>query len=181
MSFPGGDPYGLNPYLSRHLPQGAPTSPARGEHVRLWTRRAAHWPGSFIRRHVHALRRRPDVFGDSQVRRAALTDFIPLTESIIRNERFFLNKSKRRILRRTGRQTVTGIVVNQHLNVARDEYDCLKATLYNCVQHGPSTQNRGDHPQFAAHLLGRIAHVCSINPARAAKLQALYKRINWAK
>jgi hypothetical protein len=180
MNFPGGDPYGLNPYLSRHLPQGAPTSPALanmsayGLDVRLTGLARAF--GATYTRYADDL-----TFSGTHKFAGALTDFIPLTESIIRNERFFLNKSKRRILRRAGRQTVTGVVVNQHLNVAREEFDRLKATLFNCVKNGPSTQNRKNHPQFAAHLLGRIAHIRSINPARAAKLQALYLRINWSR
>jgi len=180
MSFPGGNPYGLHPYLSRHLPQGAPTSPALanmsayGLDVRLSG--LARSFGATYSRYADDL-----TFSGTHKFAGALRTFIPLAESIVRNERFFLNKSKRRILRRAGRQTVTGVVVNEHLNVAREEFDRLKATLFNCVKHGPSTQNRDNHPQFAAHLLGRIAHVRSINPARGEKLQALYQRINWAK
>lgn len=41
-----------------------------------------------------------------------------------------------------GRQQVTGIVVNRHANIARDDYDRLKAILTNCVRHGPQSQNR---------------------------------------
>ncbi|HVJ67870.1 MAG TPA: reverse transcriptase family protein [Caulifigura sp.] len=180
MSFPDGNPYGLNPYLSRHLPQGAPTSPALanfsayGLDVRLAG--LARKFGATYTRYADDL-----TFSGTHRFAGALRDFIPLAESIIRNERFKLNKSKRRILRRTVRQTVTGVVVNQHPNVARDDFDRLKATLFNCVKLGPSTQNRKGHPQFAAHLQGRIAHVSSINAAKGTKLKALYARIDWSK
>ncbi|QDT55680.1 Reverse transcriptase (RNA-dependent DNA polymerase) [Caulifigura coniformis] len=180
MSFPGGDPYGLNPYLSRHLPQGAPTSPALanmsayGLDVRLTG--LARSFGVTYTRYADDL-----TFSGDQKFAGALRDFIPLTETIIRKERFFLNVSKRRIIRRSGRQTVTGVVVNQHPNLARAEFDRLKAILFNCVRLGPSTQNRTNHPQFAAHLQGRIAHAASINPSRAARLRALYDRIDWSK
>src|SRR5262249_4157661 len=35
-----------------------------------------------------------------------------------------------------------GVVANAHPNVRWNEYDCLKAILYNCVRHGPASQNR---------------------------------------
>ncbi len=180
MDFPGGNPYGLSPYLSRHLPQGAPTSPALanmsayGLDVRLTG--LARSFGATYTRYADDL-----TFSGTHRFAGALIDFIPLTESIIRDERFTLNASKRRILRRSGRQTVTGVVVNQHLNLQRDDYDRLKATLFNCVRLGPASQNRASHPEFAAHLRGRIAHAASINKTRAARLEALYARIDWSK
>ena len=65
------------------------------------------------------------------------------------------------------RQTVTGIVVNARPNVPRAEYDLLKAILHRAALHGPA----GLDP---AHLLGRIAWVESLNPARGAKLRAAF-------
>ena len=55
---------------------------------------------------------------------------------------------------------MTGIVVNEKTNVAREEYDRLKAAL-----HG------GDR---SAELLGRISWVESLNPAKGAKLRAAW-------
>jgi hypothetical protein len=76
-------------------------------------------------------------------------------------------------------QRVTGVVVNAHPNVGRDVYDLLKATLHNCVRHGPAAQNRAGHSDFRAHLAGRVAHVTMLNPARGDRLQALFDRIAW--
>ena len=59
------------------------------------------------------------------------------------------------------------------------EFDALKALLTNCVRHGPRSQNRNDHPEFRAHLAGRVAHVGMVNAARGAKLRALLERIEW--
>ena len=70
-------------------------------------------------------------------------------------------------------------MVNEKLNVSRREFDRLKAVLTNCVRHGRSTQNQAGHPQFAAHLRGRIAQVSQLNPARGAQLLALYNQIDW--
>ena len=78
-----------------------------------------------------------------------------------------------------GRQRVCGIVVNDHPNVARDEYDRLKAILHNATRHGPAGENRAGVADFRAHLLGRIAWVQSINPARGARLRERFARIEW--
>jgi hypothetical protein len=76
---------------------------------------------------------------------------------------------------------VAGVVVNAVPNIARRDYDQLKAVLTNCIRLGPSTQNRNGHENFAAHLQGRIAHVLQLNRRRGEKLQALFARIDWSK
>jgi len=81
--------------------------------------------------------------------------------------------------RRYVRRRVTGVVVNAHPNVARADYDRLRAILTNCLRHGPMGQNRGGHPRFRLHLAGRIGWVESLNPRRGARLRALFDRIEW--
>ena len=112
---------------------------------------------------------------------AAIRDFSPLVTRIVHAERFRVNRRKRKIVRGSQRQTVTGVVVNEKPNVSRDAYDALKAILTNCARHGPSTQNREDHAEFAAHLRGRIAHVAHLNPHRGVKLLQLYNTVDWSR
>ena len=81
--------------------------------------------------------------------------------------------------RRAGLTVNCGIVVNDHPNVPRDEYDRLRAILHNAARHGPAAENRASVPDFRAHLLGRIGWVESVNPARGAKLRARFALIAW--
>ena len=90
-----------------------------------------------------------------------------------------MNASKRKILRSSGKLVVTGVVVNEKINVSRREFDRLKAVLTNCARHGAASQNKSGHPQFAAHLRGRVAQVAQLNPARGARLLAVYNQIDW--
>jgi len=99
--------------------------------------------------------------------------------AIVMEEGFAVNHRKTRIMRRGVRQRLAGVVVNQHLNVIRADYDCLKATLTNCIRQGAHTQNRTNCQDFRAHLLGRIAFVEMLNPQRGARLRALFDRITW--
>ncbi len=165
-------------YLRRHLPQGAPTSPALANlsafslDVRL-SGLLKTFGGNYTR-YADDL-----TLSGSKDFRYALRCVMPLTEQIVWSERFRLNTRKRKVLRRSRRQLVTGVVVNQKVNIPRAEFDRLKAILTNCVKFGPSTQNRGEHEDFAAHLRGRIAFVRQLNPHRGVKLLGLFERIDW--
>ena len=171
-------PYALAPYLKRHLPQGAPTSPALanlsafGLDVRLAG--LANSFGATYTRYADDL----TLSGPAELS-YGLTTLIPLVQQIVRQERFFVNKSKRRVLRSHQRQTVTGVVVNERPNVSRTEFDRLKAILTNCVRHGPASQNRNGVDDFFHHLQGRIAHVAMLNPARGQKLADVFLKIDW--
>lgn len=178
LSVPDGDEGTKSLYVRRHLPQGAPTSPALanlsafGLDVRL---------SGLIKKFGGNYTRYADdltISGNDDFR-YALRCVIPLTEQIVQSERFSLNHRKRKVIRRGRRQLVTGVVVNQKANIRRDEFDLLKAILTNCVKLGPSTQNRESHEDFAAHLRGRIAFVRHLNRSRGEKLQRLFEQINW--
>lgn len=180
MPFPDGDAAALVPFLRRHLAQGAPTSPALANlsayslDVRLSG--LAKSFGARYTRYADDL-----TFSGPEDFLHSLRTFIPLVQQIIRAERFRVNVAKRRVIRDNQRQIVAGVVVNEKLNVARNVYDELKATLHNCRLHGPSSQNRQQHPDFAAHLRGRVAHVTQLNPQRGAKLLGIFQQIDWSR
>jgi hypothetical protein len=92
-----------------------------------------------------------------------------------------VNVAKRQVLRAHQRLTVTGVVVNEKLNISRSDFDRLKAILTNCLRFGPSTQNREQVDDFCRHLQGRIAYVAMLNPVRGQTLGELFRRIDWTK
>lgn len=165
----------------RHLPQGAPTSPALanlaayGLDVRLSG--LARKLGATYTRYADDL-----VFSGSEelLRKGQMAALLAFVKKIIGHERFALNTRKLRIIRRGDRQEVTGLSVNVKPNVPRPYFDTLKATLANCVRKGPAGQNRDAHDDFRAHLLGQIAFVRGVNPAKAARLQRMFERIQWS-
>jgi len=77
------------------------------------------------------------------------------------------------------RQKIAGVVVNQRLNVPRVTFDQLKATLTNCVRHGPESQNREGHPHFRLQLEGKVSFVELINPGKGMRLRRLLHQIPW--
>jgi RNA-directed DNA polymerase len=161
-----------------HLPQGAPTSPALANLCvyRLDCRLAglAQSVGGHYTRYADDL-----LFSGDDALKRSVRRFSAAVGAIVREEGFAVNGHKTRIMRQASRQSAAGLVLNRHANVPRDEYDRLKATLHNCMRHGPSSQNRAGVPDFRAHLQGRVAFVESINPARGQRLRELLDRIEW--
>ena len=102
-----------------------------------------------------------------------------LVAQIVRDEGFRLNHGKSRLATQAGRQRVTGVVVNRRPNVARVEFDQLKAILYDAVLNGPAAANRNQVEGFRAHLLGRISWVHAVNPSRGARLRARFEEVEW--
>lgn len=165
-------------YRSPHLPQGAPTSPALANLCahRLDCRLLglAQSLGATYTRYADDLA----FSGDEQLERAARRFQVHVCR-IALEEGFEVHTRKSRFMRQGVRQQLVGVVVNVHPNIRRAEYDDLKAILFNCARHGPASQNRDGHPDFRAYLLGRIAHMTTLNPARGQRLRTLFERIEW--
>jgi hypothetical protein len=161
------------------LPQGAPTSPALAN---LISRRLdCRFHGLAGRFKAEYTRYADDItFSGNDEFRRDLRRFIPLVKKILKDHRLFLAPGKLRFARKSRSMRVTGLIVNDRVNVPIREYRTLRAILHNCVTKGPQTQNRTRHPKFREHLLGRIAFVTSVHPEHGAKLKAEFDRIRWA-
>jgi retron-type reverse transcriptase len=163
---------------SPHLPQGSPCSPALANlcayRLDMRLESLARSLGASYSRYADDL-----AFSGGEEFARAAERFHIQAAAIALEEGFRVNARKTRLMREGTRQQVTGIVVNAHPNIARSEYDKLKATLTNCVRHGPETQNRENHPNFQAYLAGRISYVAMLNSARGTKLQRLLEHIVW--
>jgi hypothetical protein len=161
-----------------HLPQGAPTSPALANLAAFGLdRRLAGLASALGARYTRYADDLTLSGGGLLLARAG--DVRRLIARIATEEGFAVNEGKSTLMTRAGRQRVCGIVVNEHRNVARGEYDRLKAILHNAAREGPASQNRAGVPNFRAHLLGRIGWVESVNLARGAKLRERFGRIGW--
>jgi retron-type reverse transcriptase len=162
-----------------HLPQGAPTSPALAN-LLAWSldRRLS---GLARAASANYTRYADDLAFSGDSGFALGRDrFCKAVESILHEEGFSLNAAKTRVMPSAMRQIVTGIVVNDHCNVGRAEFDRLKAILHNCVRTGPADQNRAGSPDFRRHLDGRVAWVEQVNPARGLKLRLIFDQIDWS-
>ncbi len=165
---------------ARHLPQGAPTSPALANLV-AW-RLDARLTGLARRFGARYTRYADDLTlsGDAAFARSA-PKCAALVAEIVRDEGFAVAAEKTRILHRAQSQRIGGLVVNTHPAVPRRERERLEAILHHCVHAGPASQNRDGIADFQAHLRGRVAYVASVRPTHATKLWALFDRIDWSR
>jgi len=165
-------------YTRPHLPQGAPTSPMLSNlcSFRMDCRLAglARTIGAEYSRYADDLA----FSGDDEAARS-LERLPPYVAAIVAEEGFSVNHRKTRIMRQGVRQHLAGLVTNKRINVARVDFDRLKAVLTNCVRHGPESQNREGHREFRAHLEGRVSFVEMVNPAKGSRLRSIFSKIEW--
>jgi hypothetical protein len=161
-----------------HLPQGSPTSPALANLCahRLDCRLAglADAEGARYSRYADDI-----AFSGGRRLHAHAAGMRRLVEAIVRDEGFRVNARKSQLMSRAGRQRICGVVVNDHPNVAREDYDRLRALLHDAELHGAAAANRAAVPDLRAHLLGRISWVETLDPARGAALRRRLARIEF--
>ncbi|HEY4259376.1 MAG TPA: reverse transcriptase family protein [Schlesneria sp.] len=163
---------------AKHLPQGAPTSPALANlcAYKLDCRLAglARTVAAQYTRYADDL-----VFSGEFESQKSLARLRILINAIVLDEGFEIRHRKTQVLPAGSRQQVAGIRLNVHPNIPRETFDELKAILHNCLLYGPGSQNRADHPNFRDHLNGRLAYWSSICPNRIVKLREMFDRIEW--
>jgi hypothetical protein len=165
-------------YAWRHLPQGSPSSPALanlGAH-RMDCRLSglAQAAGATYTRYADDLAFSGDGEFERHVQRFSIH-----AAAVVMEEGFSVQHHKTRVMRQGVRQHLAGLVTNQKLNIARGDFDELKATLTNCARLGAESQNRAGHANFRAHLDGRVGFVEMVNPAKGLRLREIFARIQW--
>jgi hypothetical protein len=165
-------------YARPHLPQGAPTSPALANIscFQLDCRLAAlaKSAGASYTRYADDL-----AFSGGEEFEKGVERFGLHVAAILLEEGFAVNHRKTRVMRQGMRQHLAGLVTNQRPNIARPDFDLLKAVLTNCIRLGPESQNRESRLRFRAHLEGRVAFVEMINPGKGKRLREIFERISW--
>src|SRR5579864_4041967 len=121
-------------YAQRHLPQGAPTSPALANlcayRVDCRLGGLAYAAGAHYTRYADDL-----AFSGAEEFDRCVERFSTHVAAILLEEGFQVNHRKTRIMRQGVRQHLAGLVANQRLNIRRTDFDRLKATLTNCIRH----------------------------------------------
>ncbi len=160
----------------RALPQGACTSPALSNQV---ARKLDRRLSGMCKKHGFVYTRYADdmTFSAGADKRGEVATLLARVRHIVDEEGFAINPKKGRVQRRGGRQTVTGIVVNDKLSVPREEVRKLRAILHQAKKTGLSAQNRDQIPHFEAHLRGRIAYLAMVDPERGKSMMAEFDAI----
>ena len=89
-------------------------------------------------------------------------------DQICHQEGFYVNHKKFRMMRRSRRQSVTGIIVNDCLRVPREKRRKFRAIIHDAQKNGLQVASRG-RPGFSNWMLGFAAYLNMVHPHEEGK------------
>jgi hypothetical protein len=153
--------------LRGRLPQGAPTSPALANLAfRRCDARLAGLAGSLG---LEYTRYADDLAfsGGEAARRLA-----PSVRRVLADDGFRLAAEKTRLMPRSARQEVCGLVVNAGVRLPRERRRWLRAVLHDLGRRGVAAAARGRGPGFPEWLAGHLAWLSAVASEEAEALVA---------
>lgn len=151
------------PIGERHCVQGAPTSPGLCNAVVL---RLDHRLAGLARKHgLNYTRYADDLTLSGELNRETVNRIRTTIGKIVQESGFTVNAEKTRLMGPGGRQTVTGVVVNQILGLSRQERRQLRAALHQ-LPNLPEVEQGHERQR----LEGKIAYLKMLNPQQAEQI-----------
>lgn len=160
----------------RCLPQGAPTSPAitnvicRGLDARL--EGLARKLGFQYSRYADDI-----TFSVSGEATEHVGRILRRTRHVVTDEGFRVHPRKTRVLRKGRRQEVTGLTVNERVNVSRRELRRFRAVLFQIDRDGPAGKRWGSGGNVLEAIEGYANFVAMVDAEKGKQLQEQVARI----
>ena len=148
--------------LNGSLPQGAPTSPTLSN--LLFYRCDCRIAGYVKSKNVRYTRYADDLTFSGNFEPGAVIKFV---ENVIKDENLKLNKKKTKAMFLSNRQEVTGIVVNEKLQVSREIRRKIRQEIHYIRKFGLSShleKTENVKRNHIRHLLGITNYVIFVNP-----------------
>jgi retron-type reverse transcriptase len=154
----------------RFLPQGAPTSPAITNLLcRRLDARLAHVAGQLGFRYT---RYADDLtFSASGESAANVGRVLRRVRYVVEQEDLHVHPDKTRVWRKGRRQEVTGLVVNQKVNVSRQLLRRFRATLFQIEHDGPDGKRWGSSRNVLSAIYGFANFVVMVDADRGRPLR----------
>lgn len=157
--------------LNNSLPQGAPTSPALSNLImKRFDQELGRWCGE---RGIAYTRYCDDMVFSAD---RSLAPVYKKGKAMLSEMGFALNKGKTRFVSNAGRQSVTGLTVNERVAVAKDYKRQLRQEIHYALKFGAEdairhtgrqdffTDGEPDPERYFRHLSGRVQFVLQIEP-----------------
>jgi RNA-directed DNA polymerase len=160
----------------RHLPQGAPSSPAI---TNVLCRRLDRRLSQMATELGFAYTRYADdlTFSGSVDAHRKVCNILKRTDRIVAHEGLTIHPQKTRVLRRSQQQEVTGVVVNQKLNIDRNTLKCFRATLHQIEKDGLAGKQWGQASDLLKAIEGFANFVFMVNPDKGNQYLQQVQRI----
>lgn len=160
----------------RHLPQGAPTSPVITNLIcRTLDKRmvgAAKKLGFTFTRYADDC-----TFSCADDAKENVGKMLWIAKKIIQEEGFIMHPDKLRIMHKGRHQEVTGIVVNEKLNVSRKNLKNFRALLYQIEKDGFQGKSWNNTPNLPECINGYANFVMMVHPQKGKVLKKRVKKI----
>lgn len=159
-------------YYQDKLPQGAPSSPAISNIILYeFDERVGRWCRA---RNINYTRYCDDLTFSGSF---CPGEVIPFVRAELKKCGFLLNEQKTRIQHSGQQQSVTGIVVNEKLNIPAAYRRKLRQELYYCRKYGiPEHLRRinSELPEelYRIQLLGKVNYILQVTPENAQMKEA---------
>lgn len=144
------------------LPQGAPTSPALSNLIfRLADRRLLKFAQKLGLRYT---RYADDLTFSGNIDVVSVLSFV---RRVVSKEGLSINGEKTLVMKRGQRQVVTGVVVNEKMQVPRSTRHQLRQEVHYVRKFGPDAhiaRQKIRNKNYLDHLIGKVTHVLAINP-----------------
>lgn len=161
---------------NRYLPQGSPASPAISNLIAYKLDKKVQ--GLAAKFNFTYTRYADDLsFSTTKEYAGNIASLLYFLKKIIVSEGFQLHPDKTQIMRTGGQQKVTGIVVNEKLNVARVQLRKFRALLHNIKTHGWNGQQWGKARHLINAVEGYIHYVHMVNPEKGKCFKQELKEI----
>lgn len=156
--------------LKGKLPQGAPTSPMLSN---IFFKKTDDIIFHYCRRRGLQYTRYADdlVFSGNDLIPQHLISFVKM---LLSSRHLALNNKKTKVMGQGMRQSVTGVVVNDKMQVSKEYRDKVRQEVYYCVKYGEASHYkriRESLPKWIStpdlylkHLLGKVFFVLQVNP-----------------
>jgi hypothetical protein len=163
-------------WTDRYLPQGAPSSPAI---TNILCRRLDRRLTFMAKQYGFDYTRYADdlTFSASGESLVNVNNILKLTNLIVKKEDFEINENKTRVVRNYRRQEVTGVIVNEKLNIPRDKLKTFRAVLYKIEKDGLQNYTWGQSKDIIAAIEGFANFVSMVNPEKGGKFIEQIHRI----
>jgi hypothetical protein len=145
------------------LPQGAPTSPALSNIVCF---DMDNIMSGIAERNNSMYTRYADDLTFSSSENAQLNKIIPIIKETLEKYKFTANERKIHVNRRSGRMSVTGLVVNDKVSYGRGRLRIIRAILHNAKMK--VIKDKQLIPFDEMHFRGLAAYINSFDPKKAA-------------
>ncbi|WP_053004183.1 reverse transcriptase family protein [Flavobacterium sp. ABG] len=160
----------------RKLPQGSPASPAISNMIVYKMDKKIK--GLAKKLNFDYSRYADDMsFSTTKENSKNVSRLLYFTKKIIESEGFIIHPDKIHVMRKGMQQKVTGVVVNEKLNIDRIQLRKFRALLHNIEKNGWKEQQWGKAIHLINAIEGYINYVFMVNPEKGVAFKQTLKNI----